>query len=886
MVGVIPDNAKAQSTSATVFGTVSDEHQAVVAGAAITLTSLDTGETRTTTSGGRGTYRIIGLSPGRYELRVVLRPFADQVRSNLVLGLSEEAAVDVTMGLAAVSDSVTVTAEAPIGGMPLTTLGRGITTVEIEQLPVAARDFATLAVLSPGVGAMAGSMRTNATGITSAGQNGRNNTFLIDGLTIDDNRQSNIRGSLSLEAIKEFMVLSNAYSAEYGQASGAIISVLTRSGANQNSGRAFYYHRDDAWDATPGSARLVSPPETKSRLQQQIAGGFVGGPIRRDRAFYFGSIEQTGRDTEQFVTSSVLQVFRPGADARLPVTGRSTLVFGRADVNLGGTGQVTVRYRLDRAHDTNQTTDPQPAGLIAPERHADITRLNQDFALLHNLVLGARGLNELKVQGGRRANDSDVSRYCPGCPAENRPGLLLGKSPTAPVETSQSRWQVVNILTWLIPNAFGDHTLKFGADTSRLRETGLEPAGFDGIFTFGTNTPFNPSAAATYPVRYLRNEGAATTDFHGGIYAAFAQDSWTPAPRLTVNAGVRWDYQDAPGISHDVDNVAPRLGLAFAPSQNGDTTLRASYGVFYDQVLLIISSNALRAEGVTQTLFSNPGYPDPFGFNPRRPGTIGVAVPSTTLLAPDMETPVTNQASVGVRQLRGRFTLSVDGVWARGRHLLRSFDLNYPDLESPGQPRPNPAFQRILVRESKGNSWYSGLHIGLRKRHSSKHSYAVAYTLSSAERDVEDFEFLAQDQRNYAGERGPAASDARHRVSASTNLDLPVGLRLSTLVIGRSAQPYNITTGSDDNGDLAVTDRPIGVSRNAARGGASWQIDARLSKAVVIGRRRIELLADVFNVTNQRNWTAFDGVVSNATFGSPTSSGDPRQVQVGIRVDF
>jgi len=885
VVGVLSDDAKAQSTAATVFGTVSDEHQAVVPGAAITLVSLDTGEIRTAISGGRGTYRIIGLSPGRYELRVVLRPFADQVRSNLVLGLSEEAAVDVTMGLAAVSDSVTVMAEAPIGGMPLTTLGRSFTTVEIERSPVAARDFATLAVLSPGVGAMAGSMRTNATGITSAGQIGRNNTFLIDGLTIDDNRQSNIRGSLSLEAIKEFMVLSNAFSAEYGQASGAIISVLTRSGANQNSGRVFYYHRNDAWDATPGSARLVSPPETKSRLQQQIAGGFVGGRIRRDRAFFFASIEQTGRDTEQFVTSPVLQVFRPGADARLPVTSGSTLVFGRADVTLGGTGQLTLRYRLDRARDTNQTTDPQPAGLIAPERHADITRLNQDVAVLHNRVLGARGLNELKVQGGRRANDSDVNRYCPGCAAENRPGLLLGKSPTAPVETSETRWQVVNALTWVIPNAAGDHTLKFGADASRLRETGLEPAGFDGIFTFGTNTPFNPSNAATYPVRYLRNEGTATTEFQGGVYAAFAQDSWTPARRLTVNAGVRWDYQDAPGIAHDVDNVAPRLGLAFTPWEDGHTALRASYGVFYDQVLLIISSNALRAVGVTQTLFSNPGYPDPFGFNPRRPA-IGVAIPSTTRLARDMETPSTEQASAGIRHLRGRFTLTVDGVWARGRHLLRSFDLNYPDLESPGQPRPDPAFQRILVRESKGNSWYRGLHIGLRRRHASKHSYAVAYTLSSAERDVEDWEFLAQDQRNYAAERGPAASDARHRVSASTNLDLPVGLRLSTVVMARGALPYNITTGSDDNGDLAVTDRPIGVSRNAARGGAAWQIDVRLSKAIVVGHRRVELLADVFNATNQRNWTAFDGVVSNATFGRPTSSGDARQVQVGIRVDF
>ena len=147
--------------------------------------------------------------------------------------------------------------------MPLTTLGRGISTSELEELPVAGREVASLAILLPGIGAMPGTMRTTAVGITAAGQTNRNNTFLIDGLSIDDNRNSNIRGTLSLDAISKFMVLSNSYSAEYGQASGAVISLVTRFGSNQNHGRLFYYHRDDRWDATPGAAYLVSPPERK-----------------------------------------------------------------------------------------------------------------------------------------------------------------------------------------------------------------------------------------------------------------------------------------------------------------------------------------------------------------------------------------------------------------------------------------------------------------------------------------------------------------------------------------------------------------------------------------------------------------------------------------------
>lgn len=884
-VGSLPTVAAAQSTSATVFGTVSDQLGGILPGVSITLQRIETGESRTMTTDARGAFRIIGLAPGRYQLRATLQPFADVVLSDIVLGLHEETGLTVTMRLGAVTDRLTVAADVPIGGVPLTTLGRGFTPAEIEELPVTGRDVASLAILSPGVGAMPGTMRTTAVGITAAGQNGRNNTLLVDGLSIDDNRLSNIRGTLSLDAISEFMVLSNGFSAEHGQASGAVISLLTRSGSNQYKGRAFYYHRDDRWDATPGAAYLVSPHESKSKLEQRVVGGFVGGPIRRDRVFFFGSSEQTNRETEQFVTSTVLQLFRPGAPTRIPASGRSTLVFVRGDVN-HRSNQFTVRYRLDRARDTNQTTDPQSVGLIAPERRADIPRLNQDFAVLHNRVLGNRRLYEVKFQGARRSNESDVTRYCAGCAAENRPGLLLGKSPVAPVRTTETRWQVLNAFTWLLPDALGHHTVKFGVDASRLHEGGTEPAGFDGIFTFGTNAPFDPSIAVTYPTRYLRNEGDPKTDFGGGIYAAFVQDSWTPIARVTVNAGLRWDYQDAPGISHDRDNVAPRLGVAYGLRGNGSLVLRSSYGLFYDQVLLIISSNALRAATVTQTLFSNPGYPDPFGPNPRRPGSINLAVPSTTVLAPGMRTPVTEQASIGMRLMRGAYALTIDGVWARGRHLLRSIDLNYPELEAPGRPRPDPSFQRILTRDSNGNSWYRGLQSGFRKRHSARHSYAVTYTLSRTERDTEDWEFLAQDQRFFAAERGAASSDARHRMSASTNVDLPAALRLTTLLTARSAFPYNITTGSDDNGDLAVNDRPLGVSRNSARGASAWQLDMRLSKVLSVGRQRMELLAEVFNVTNQRNWTAFDGVVTNATFGGPTSSGDPRQIQVGLRVDF
>jgi hypothetical protein len=230
--------------------------------------------------------------------------------------------------------------------------------------------------------------------------------------------------------------------------------------------------------------------------------------------------------------------------------------------------------------------------------------------------------------------------------------------------------------------------------------------------------------------------------------------------------------------------------------------------------------------------------------------------------------------------------MTADVVWARGRNLMRLSDGNYPNLDDPLRARPDPNFQEITVRETEGRSSYRALLIGVQKPHWRRYSYAVAYTLSRAERDTEDWDFMPQDQRDWAAEWGPSASDARHRLAASANVDLGFGVRLTSILTARSALPYNVTTGDDNNRDTYQTDRPAGVSRNSARGGDFWQVDARLSKVFGSGSRRIELIAEVFNLFNHSNWIAFDGVGRSATFGRPTDAAAPREVQLGIRVDF
>ena len=197
----------------------------------------------------------------------------------------------VRLTIAAVAETMTVRAENPAADVSRTTLGRTFATRDIDELPVAARDFNSLALLTPGILVDHSTGRNPDLTISASEQIGRNNTALIDALTDDDHLGGLMRSGVSLDAVKEFVVATHNFNAEYGQASGVIVSVLTRSGTNRPAGRAYYFHRDDRWDATDGAARLAVPPADKTEFEAKVVGGFGGGPLVRNRAFYFGSAE-------------------------------------------------------------------------------------------------------------------------------------------------------------------------------------------------------------------------------------------------------------------------------------------------------------------------------------------------------------------------------------------------------------------------------------------------------------------------------------------------------------------------------------------------------------------------------------------------------------------
>lgn len=883
-------SAGAQTTGATLQGLVTDEQGAVLPGVTVTVTNTETGVTRAVSTDERGWYRAAALLPGKYELRVELSGFVRHVRSGLTLTIGQEATINASLKLATVQETVTVTAETPLVEITKNALGTTITRSQLDSLPLAGRNFVNLAQTAPGITGVGGG------GVNAAGQLSRNNTFLIDGASNDDNVVASTRGGFSLEAVREFVVLANQFAAEYGNASGAIVSVITRSGTNQLQGRGFLFHRDDSFDATDPFAKAQG--SGKAPFSQQRFGGFAGGPIVRDRMHYFASYEGSRQNETSVITSPLV----PVNEREVPNDTNGNQYFIKTDNQFGSKHSLAIRYRLD----SDDEIAGGIGGLSTRERGYDIERRDQDLVANHTLILSARALNELRFQYARRRIEWDTSDYSPlGTPAINRPSGNFGKASNMPQGRRETRYQFINNFSY----SFGSHDVKTGFDISLIRVRSFFFNNIDGTFSFRTDAPFNPNDLSTYPFQFTQNVGDPYLTRLNETYSFFAQDTWRLRSNLTLNAGLRYDtetaFRQAAGVDDDRDNFGPRLGVVWDPFGDGRTAVRGGYGLYYDQAFLNITGNIMLARRFVGVTIVNPGFPDAYSRGSAAPPQR----PSTTIAASDIETPNTRQVSLGVkRELVAGLAVSVDGVTGRGRNLFNAPDVNYPDPVT--RVRPNPDFLRITQYETTGNSWYKALLIGLERRSGRGPVFGVSYTLSKQERDVEDFGFQAQDQNNRAAEKARAGNDRRHQLVANVTWALPAGFQVGAVAQARSGLPWNVTTGTDSNGDTIINDRPdladhglpatdraryftgfsgrVGsLGRNANTGPTFFTIDARVSKIVRLSRTRLEAFVEAFNLVNRPNLGLPSGNLRAATFGRSTAIvGTPRQVELGFRFNF
>jgi len=919
--------ARAQETidTASVSGRVVDPQNGVLPGATVTLRQRETNATRTTETDREGRFRFTYLKVGAYELLVQLAGFADVHRS-LTLSAGSAYELPLKLSLASVDTTVTVTAQTPLVETARTQIAATVGRSEVARVPLNGRNFLDLALLAPGVsptntGSTQLFAETSAVpgdGVSVGSQRNFSNNFVIDGLSANDDAAGLSGTPISVDAVDQFQVVTSGGQAQLGRALGGYFSVVTRSGTNHLAGDGFGYFRDSRFDA----ANALS--HTRLPMDQQQVGGSLGGPIVRNRTFFFANAERRTLDQTGLVTIDPAAV--EAINARLSTAGYAgristgpydnpldtTNALVKMDHVLSPRDQISVRYLFYGVDSTNARG---AGGLSDVSASAGLTNRDHVLSISNTGTLSSRTVNETRFQLVRSrlaAPPDDLG------PAVSIAGVAsFGTLSVSPTQRANTMVELVDNLS----HEAGSHALRVGADAIWNRDSITFPRAARGAYTFSSLDRF--LAGEYNNAGFTQAFGASSVAQKNPNLGVYAQDEWKIVPSFTLNAGLRYDLQLLDTIRTDTNNVAPRIGFAWSPSAAGTTVVRGGAGLYYDRVPLRALANALLSAGNTtdvgqlrQVIVAlSPGQSGAPAF----PAILDAPVPSVTLpnlttMQPDLQNAYSQQASIEIeRQLGSATTAAASLQYTRGRHLIVSVNQNVPACVAVGGNngcRPNGVYANNNQYSSAASSDYKGLQVSIVRHASTWGQYRVSYTLSSAMSNVGEFFFSSPiDPFDLSEDWGRSDDDHRHRLVVSGSAtargawtDTAWGRPLRDLEISGtmrvySALPLNITSGSTTVwGTVArpVVDGAF-VPRNAGKGPDFFTLDLRVGRKWSVGPRwSMEGFVEAFNLTNYTNVVTVNGNFGGgaypsqplASFGRPTAVGDPRLLQIGVRVQF
>jgi hypothetical protein len=799
----VAGRSQARLTGADVEGTVRDESGGVLAGAVVTVVKADTNLARAVQTDARGEFRVPSLSPGTYRIKAELAGFGTQTREGVVLALGQLASIDMTLKVAATPEEVTVTDEGPIVDSGRTAVSSVVREQQIANLPINGRNFISFATITAGATTDRTPQQgaTVTTGLTFAGQRARSNNIMVDGFDNNEAALGSVGATFSQEAVREFQVLANSYPAEFGKAQGGVVNIVTKSGTNDLHGDAFMYFRDESLNAKEYFEtfdRFGSPiTREKAPYSQYQWGGVLGGPIRKDKSFFFLSFEKLDIAANNFVTidSQAAAALRaagfPVELGNAPYDVRSTAAMAKVDHHFSPDSHLMVRAAFSDS--LNENIEPF-GGIVARSRGAVMVRRDWSVALAQTNVLSRRWVNDARFQYAYQ--DLDVNSLDPNCPggcgddvARGGPTVevvgvaSVGRQRFTPNPRRYSRYQFTETASFF----GGGHAVKAGLDFNYIdNQVFVLPLHFGGRYIFTPLAP-NPAIGVDRPLSALEalQRGLPSLYFQGygdpnGPYtykdlSVFLQDEWRIGDKLRIKPGLRYQKQFWPGLAFDVsnvggtrlryalpqdnDNLAPRIAIALDPAGDGKTSIHASYGLYHDNHITTIMGVAIAIDGRDHVRGRTVGGPAAIaGWN--APGR-RVPEPSTPFasavinLDPALENPFAHHASLGVdRALTRDLALSVSGVYARGFHNIGTIDYN-PRVPSLGSPvrRPNdvggvPGTSSLVLQyTSYGETWYKGLTVSLNKRFSDNYQFLASYTLSDAEDNTTDFQSGFQPER-------------------------------------------------------------------------------------------------------------------------------------------
>ena len=657
--------AKAQVTGARLEGLVTDETKAVTPGAAVTITNVETGISRNASTNEQGRYVFADLPPARYDLSASLPGFKTTRRQGITLTVGSTVAVNLTLSVGEVTEQVTVTGEAPLVETRSGAVAGVVEEKAIRELPLNGRSFTNLMQLEPGVMISRAGSKAELSGLgdkmSLGGARPHQMSFLLDGADMMGKDNTNPAGAsgvmLGVDTIQEFRVSTSAFSAEFGRNLGGVVSAVTKSGTNDFHGTVYAFHRNDNLDA-----RNFFDIPRKPEFKRNQLGFTFGGPVARNRTFFFGSYEGLRERLGITRADSV-----PNAEARQGRLPNRTVQVGAnmrpyLDIyplpngpDLGGgvgryfwagsnnTNQNDFLVRLDHQlsnndsltgrvfFDDGQKTTPTSLGLLKTLNDSRI----QSYVVNHKRIFGSSVVNDFRVAFNRFnlilddgiPEEMNRLEFIPGRGygrLEPRGFSTISTGSTNPRFWTQNMYEYIDDVAW----ARGSHTLKFGGIAKRIQFNGFSAARFRGEYQFQGLAEFLTGQAQQFEVA---NVFAGTRGMRQWMFGMYFQDDLRPTSRLTLNWGLRYEFVTAPNevtgrISNlrqqldsgvivgnpffqnpSLKNFAPRVGFAYDLTGDGKTSVRGGFGVYMDQLLPIYyRDNVFRVLPFQQRFFVTP----------------------------------------------------------------------------------------------------------------------------------------------------------------------------------------------------------------------------------------------------------------------------------------
>lgn len=898
--------AWAQVDKANLDAVAVDASGAPLPGVTVTLARPATGYQTTGVTDRAGVAQFLALSPDDYRVTFSLQGFAAPPEQSVKLRVGQTAKVSVTLKQSA-SETITVSAESPVVDVHKTDSSTNIVPEQIESLPVPDRDFQKLAFLTPGVERERGGFRFIGGGpVVGAGGNASQATILVNGVDFTDQALGLARTRFSQDAIREFRVIANRFDTAIGGSSGGAISVVTKSGANETRGSIFAFGRDKAL-RTKGEFDLKNNDYSREQF-----GFAAGGPIQRDRLFYFASGEQ--------INEKNVVLFRPGgayaslaADVSHPFN--QTLLFGSVDAQFSSqqTGGIHVVY------DNYNEDNFRVGGLADISYGQTLERKNWNVTGEDNYSVSSVSSNEARAQFGHRrffepTNTNTVAEWYSSGNTLMRGGNILGN-----LLGDGDTWEVRDTFHYHFAAGSSSHDIKAGGSLQHVKDHSIIDVYKYGLFLYLTDTK-------ALPLAYAYGVGSADATVSTDLYGAFVDDAWRPNANLLVNLGVRYDLDtngNNPDFTHplvpngrerDTNNFQPRFSFTYDVGGRGANVVRGGAGRFTGRFLLVPAFAELQQNGITGRIGFTRLNGAIFGIpaltlDPNHPTTTGIPQKaSITILSPTFKSPQSDQVSLGWTTRLGdsRLYFDSEGIYVSGKDEIIIRDTNFGGNAHPA--RPNPTWTNINMYTNEGHSKYKALVLSLNGNVRQSDLLTASVTFADKKNINDDFspEFTfayPNDPANIEAEYGRSRGTERYRIVLSGVFHAPWSVTVAPIFEYGSGQPWTHRLGYDFNGDGFNSDRPAGVGRFAENGPTFRQLSLRIAKDIPIGWGSVQAILEGFNVTNFKNFDVNSiaageflsgptlanpaaAKVSNPRFSQYSATLSPREFQLGLRWNF